>query len=233
MNALAFSIVYDTWAAPEAINEMRPDVVFVATGGIAHTEILEQGNDLLVSGWDVIAGDVKPGKDVLIFDDVGDHVALQAAEVIAKTGARVELMSPDRLIAPDVMGMNLTPYMREIVDLDVTFSVAKRLLSVSRKDDLLEATLSSDYKEDMVLHRTYDQIVVNHGTVPLDDLYFSLRPTSSNGGEVDYDALIAGRPQTVLNNPDGDFQLFRIGDAVSGRNIHAAVYDSLRFGKCI
>ena len=54
---------------------------------------------------------------------------------------------------------------------------------------------------------------------------------SVNLGEVDYDALIAGRPQAVVRNPDGRFRLFRIGDAVASRNIHAAVYDGLRLAK--
>jgi hypothetical protein len=70
--------------------------------------------------------------------------------------------------------------------------------------------------------------VVNHGTLPLDDLYHDLRPFSRNGGAVDHDALIAGRPQALDVNADGAFQLFRIGDAVSSRNIHAAVHDALR-----
>ena len=37
--------------------------------------------------------------------------------------------------------------------------------------------------------------------------------------------------QAVATNPDGAFQLFRIGDAVSARNIHAAIYDALRLVK--
>ena len=46
-------------------------------------------------------------------------------------------------------------------------------------------------------------------------------------------ALIAGRPQALLNNPAGQYQLFRIGDAVAGRNIHAAIYDARRLCKDI
>ena len=42
---------------------------------------------------------------------------------------------------------------------------------------------------------------------------------------------MAGRPQTRAATPNGAFQLFRIGDAVAGRNIHAAVYDALRLVK--
>ena len=76
-------------------------------------------------------------------------------------------------------------------------------------------------------------IVVEHGAVPVDDLYFELKEGSVNRGEVDYDALIAGRPQTVRSNPGGGYRLFRIGDAVASRNIHAAVYDAIRLMKDI
>ena len=75
--------------------------------------------------------------------------------------------------------------------------------------------------------------MVNHGTRPLDELYFELRDGSSNHGEVDYEALIAGRPQTVIRNPQGAYQLFRIGDAVAARNTHAAIYDALRLCKVL
>jgi|TARA_B100000315_G_scaffold146965_1_gene135977 hypothetical protein len=37
--------------------------------------------------------------------------------------------------------------------------------------------------------------------------------------------------QAIANNPDGAYQLFRIGDAVASRDIHAAIYDALRLMK--
>ena len=104
--------------------------MIVATGGLPHTEVLTRGNDLVVSAWDIISGDVKPGQSVLVYDDAGDHAALQAAEIIAATGAQVEIMTPDRTFAPDVMAMNLVPYMRSLQDKDVTFTVTYRLKSV-------------------------------------------------------------------------------------------------------
>jgi hypothetical protein len=76
-----------------------------------------------------------------------------------------------------------------------------------------------------------DQVVVNHGTLPLEDLYFDLKPMSTNEGSVNYTDLIAGKPQTVQSNKGGKFQLFRIGDAISARNTHAAIYDALRLAK--
>jgi hypothetical protein len=67
--------------------------------------------------------------------------------------------------------------------------------------------------------------------VPLCDVYLDLRKYASNGGAVDYQALIDGKPQSIRSNPNGKFQLFRIGDAVSARNTHAAIYDALRLMK--
>jgi NADPH-dependent 2,4-dienoyl-CoA reductase/sulfur reductase-like enzyme len=79
--------------------------------------------------------------------------------------------------------------------------------------------------------RLVDQVIVENGTAPLADLYFGLKELSQNRGDVDYEALAAGRPQNIASNPAGRFVLFRIGDAVASRNIHAAIYDALRLVK--
>ena len=89
------------------------------------------------------------------------------------------------------------------------------------------AVIGSDYS-DRIERRAVDQVVIEHGTLPLDDLYFDLKPLSRNLGAVDIDALKTGREQALAGNPAGAFQLFRIGDAVASRNIHAAIYDALR-----
>ncbi|MDH4481115.1 MAG: NADH:flavin oxidoreductase [Rhodoferax sp.] len=226
---------FNTLADEASVLAERPDVVVIATGGLPHTEVLATGNELVVSAWDILGGDVKPGQDVLLFDDAGDHSALQAAEVIAQSGARLEVATPDRTFAPEVMAMNLVPYMRSLQKLDVTFTVTFRLQSVARHpthSGKLLAVLGSDYGG-VRKERVVDQVVVNHGTLPLEDLYFALKPHSSNLGAVDYGALIAGQAQTVASNPAGSFQLFRIGDAVAARNTHAAVLDGLRLARAL
>ncbi|MBD8874921.1 NADH:flavin oxidoreductase [Roseibium polysiphoniae] len=212
--------------------EDDPDVIVIATGGLPHTEVLQSGNELVVSAWDILSGDVKPGSNVLVYDDAGDHSGLMAAEKIAATGAKVEIMTPDRSFAPEVMAMNLVPYMRSLQKLDTTFTVTWRLQSASRDGNELLAEVGSDYG-DFTRQRRLDQIVVNHGTRPLDELYFELRPGASNLGEVDYQSLIDSAAQTVSSNPDGSYQLFRIGDAVAARNTHAAVYDGLRLARTL
>ncbi|MBW9118160.1 NADH:flavin oxidoreductase [Rhizobium cauense] len=223
---------FNTWAEAETITAENPDVVIIATGGLPHTDVLKKGNELVVSSWDIISGDVKPGSNVLVFDDAGDHAGLQAAEFLAKAGAKVEIMTPDRSFAPEVMAMNLVPYMRSLQKRDVTFTVTFRLESAERNGNQIVARVGSDYGG-VEKERVVDQIVVNHGTIPLDELYFELKPLSRNLGETSYDQLLAGQPQSVIRNPEGQFQLFRIGDAVAARNTHAAIYDGLRIAKDI
>jgi 2,4-dienoyl-CoA reductase-like NADH-dependent reductase (Old Yellow Enzyme family)/thioredoxin reductase len=227
------SFRFNTLADLSTVLAEKPDVVIIATGGLPHTEVLSAGNDLVVSAWDILSGDAKPGKNVLLYDDAGDHAALQAADVIAHTGATLEVMTPDRSFSPEVMAMNLVPYMRSLQKLDVTFTVTFRLESVERhptQTGKLLAVLGSDYGG-VRKERVVDQVVVNHGTLPLEDLYFDLKPMSSNEGAVNYTDLIAGKPQAVQSNKGGKFQLFRIGDAISARNTHAAIYDALRLSK--
>ena len=223
---------FNTWAEAADVTALNPDVVIVATGGMPNTELYESGQEVqnVVTSWDIIAGDVKPAQNVLIYDESGDHPALQAAEIAANSGSTVEIMTPDRTFAPDIMAMNLVPYMRSLQDKDVTFTVTRRLLDVVRSGNKLTATIGTDYS-DHSDEREYDQVVVNYGTLPLDELYFDLKPLSSNEGAVDQDALIAGEVQTIKRNDTGAFQLFRIGDAVSARNTHAAIYDALRLVK--
>ncbi|MCB1391449.1 MAG: NADH:flavin oxidoreductase [Rhodobacteraceae bacterium] len=218
---------FNTYAEAADVLAEDPDVVIVATGGLPFTDVLRDGNDLVVSAWDILSGDVKPGQAVLVFDDAGDHVGLQAAEVIAATGAKVEVMTPDRSFAPEVMGMNLVPYMRALQPYRVRMTIAQRLLSVHRDQNHLRAVVGSDYG-DTLRERLVDQVVINHGTRPLDDLYFALRPQSMNLGAVDHEQLVAQQPQTIAPNPGGRFRLWRIGDAVSSRNTHAAIHDALR-----
>ncbi|ROU03686.1 NADH:flavin oxidoreductase [Histidinibacterium lentulum] len=219
------SFRFNSFADADAVLADSPDIVIVATGGLPHTEVLADGNDLVVSAWDILSGDAKPGENVLIYDDAGDYPALQAAEKIALTGARVEIVTRDRTLVPEVMAMSLTPSLRILQTLDVTFTPTWRLDAVQRDGNRLIATMGSDYGA-MTRRRQVDQVVVNHGTRPLDDLYFDLRDGSANKGAVDYEDLIARRPQP--RGGAGDYSLYRIGDAVAARNTHAAVYDALR-----
>lgn len=230
LERLGADVRYDTYADESAVAALHPDVVIIATGGQAQLPPLESGDDLVVSSWEILSGEVKPAANVLLFDDNGAHPGMSAAEVIVGTGSRLEFVTPERFFAPEVGGMNHVPYARAFHQADVRITINTRLLAVRRDGARLVAVLGSDYSPERV-ERIVDQVVVEYGTAPTADLYFELKAQSSNRGAVDYGALMQGRPQALCPNPDGTFQLFRIGDAVSARNIHAAIYDALRLCK--
>ncbi len=223
---------FGAFADASTVLAEEPDVVVVATGGLPNTEFLRVGGDLVADTWDVMAGTVHPQGRVLVYDDSGAEPALDAAELLAGRGATVELVTPERTLAPDVGSMNSPAYLRAFAEHDVTVTLARRLTAVRREKGGLVALLTSDYS-DVEVERHVDHVVVEHGTLPNDELYLDLVPHSTNAGAVDHAALLAVRPQQVSTNPDAGFQLFRIGDAVASRNIHAAVYDALRLCSAI
>ncbi len=220
-----FNIVADK----QDILEENPDTTIIATGGMPNLELFETKKDIenVYTSWDIISGDIKLAENILIYDEAGDHTAMQSAEIAVKKGSKVEFMTPDRLISSEIMGMNLTPYLKNLQN-KITYSIAKRLLDVSLSGNKLSALIGSDYDENFKYNSIYDQVFLNYGTKPLDELYFNLIPYSNNGGEVDYNKFINGEEQNIIKNKDNKFNLFRIGDAVSSRNIHAAIYDALR-----
>lgn len=217
---------FNTYAEAADVTALAPDVVIVATGGLPNTEIVP-GAAYAVSGWDILAGDVKPAERVLLYDDNAAHPGLAAAELIALSGSALEIVTPERYFAAEIGGLNHVKYAECFDENGVRITINKRLKSIEKDGNALTAIIGSDYSERLE-RRPVDQIVIEHGTLPMEDLYYDLKPLSTNLGAVDTAALIGGRAQTLNKNNDGAFQLFRIGDAVSSRNIHAAIYDALR-----
>src|SRR5688572_21661109 len=192
LERLGVEIRYDSWAEADEVQALSPDVVIVATGGVPQNPPLEAGDNLVTSSWDIVAGAVKPAENVLLYDDNGGHQGMTAAELIANSGARLELLSPERFFAPEMGGMNHVPYMRAFHEKGVTITINTRLHAVRREGNQLVATLSSDFADGWRSERRVDQVVVEHGTLPLDDLYLSLKPLSKNSGAVDYERLVEG-----------------------------------------
>ncbi|MBX3566889.1 MAG: NADH:flavin oxidoreductase [Rhizobiaceae bacterium] len=229
LERLGVEMRYDIWAEEADVASLSPDVAVIATGGLPQTPPLEAGEDLLVSSWDILSGAVKPAENVLLYDDNGGHQGMGAAEFIANAGSRLELVSPERFFAPEMGGMNHVPYMRTFQDKGVRITINTRLKSLRRDGNRLVATLGSDFSKSYREERPVDQVVAEHGTAPLDELYLALKPHSRNLGAVDYDRLVTGGDIFPDTNAAGAFTLLRIGDAVASRNIHAAIYDGIRF----
>lgn len=218
---------FNTYAeAPDVLAE-NPDIVVIATGGLPNAGRIRFGAELATSPWDVLAGQVPVAPEVLLFDDHGAHEGLTLAEFAVNQGARLEYVSPERVAGIDVGGLNYPAYYKALYAAKATFLLNHRLKGIRRDGNKLVAVLTNDYDKSET-ERRIDQVIAEHGTLPAAEVYFSLKELSSNRGEVDVEAFIANRQQAVARNRAGSFQLFRVGDAVSSRNIHAALYESLR-----
>ena len=226
---LGVTMHLNRYAEAEEVLAERPDVVVVATGGVPNVEWVE-GAEHVVSVWDVLGGQVEPGAEVLVFDDHGDHQGPSVVDFLASRGSAVELATPDRMSAHEVGATNFPAYLRSFYSMGVKLTPDRRLRSVEREGNRLRAVLRNEYS-DAEEARVVDQVVVEHGTLPAAEVFHALAPLARNGGTLDVEALIAGRAQDLDTNPEGGFMLFRVGDAVASRNIHAAIYDSLRLCK--
>jgi N-methyl-L-proline demethylase len=227
---LGVDVRYDVLAEGSDVTALEPDVVIVATGGLPQLPDIAEGAERVVTSWDVLGGDVKPVGEVLFFDDNGTHSALSAAELIARSGARLEIVTPERMLGIDIGGMNHVPYARAFNETDTRITLNQRVHAVRPEQGRLCVEIGSDHSPHLSV-RHVDWVVADHGTAATADLYFELKAQSTNLGAVDYGALLEGRSQSLTKNPDARFQLFRIGDAVASRNIHAAVFDALRLVK--
>ena len=232
LDRLGVEIIYDHIAEQEDISALNPDVVIVATGGLPQMPPLEKGVELAVTSWDVLSGEVIPQGNVLLYDDNGTHSALSTAEIIAQSGADLEIVTPERTLGVEIGGVNHVPYARTFNETETRVTLNQRVMSASKENDRLVVELGSDHSSHRST-REVDYLVVDHGTLPNADLYLELKSLSCNQGEIDHNALLNGQPQPCFEDEQESFALYRIGDAVANRNIHAAIYDALRLMKDI
>ncbi|WP_374383348.1 FAD-dependent oxidoreductase [Dongia sp.] len=221
---------FNTFAEGSDIAAEKPDIVIVATGGTPNTAPFAEGGELALSTWDVLSGQVALSDDIILYDDESGHEALSTAEYLTSKGIKFEIVTPERMVGAEVGGLNYPAYYKAFYQGDVKVTLNLRMKKIAKVGNQLVASLHNPYDKSTVERRA-QQIIVAHGNLPADAVYFDLKEQSVNRGEIDIDAFIDGRPQTLKSNAAGSFQLFRIGDAVAARNIHAAIYDGLRLCK--
>jgi 2,4-dienoyl-CoA reductase-like NADH-dependent reductase (Old Yellow Enzyme family) len=223
---LGVDLRLETEATADLIRAEKPNIVILATGGepsLGH----HAGAELAVSTWDVLLGRVDCTGTVLLYDETGQHQAPSTAEALARKGCLVELATHDRMAAEEVGTTNQPVHLRELYRLGVVMSPNLALTEIYKENNRLVAVLRNTMTGEAE-ERLADHIVVEFGTLPARGLFDALKPHANNHGQTDLSALVAGRAQPW----DGDgFALYRVGDALAGRNIHAAIYDSLRLCK--
>ncbi|MGB5706949.1 MAG: NADH:flavin oxidoreductase [Arenicellales bacterium] len=217
---LGVDIRWNTLADVDIVLTQNPEIVIIATGGLPDTEIVP-GAEVCISTWDALNGAPLSG-NVLVYDDHGQHQGASTVDQIAGSNLDVELVTPDRHACAEMGASNFPMYGSRFHHKQVKVTPDFRLIRIEPGSDKHLAVFENDFGAGEFMERRVDHIIVEHGSVPNDELYQLLRPKSGNDGITDYETLLSGRPQ-----PDVDgFALYRVGDAVASRNIHAAILDS-------
>ena len=233
---LGVEVLLNRYLEAEAAARAAADVVIVATGGVPDLDWID-GARHCTNAWDVLGGAVRPAAASIVWDGTGRHTALSAAEKLRLAGSEVAFFGLDDQLAMEMSFAERVIWRRRACELGIEPKLDRRLERVERRGNRLHVEFRHELTGALESHQT-DQLVVEHGTRPVDALFRELRKRASNRGVVDLRALTEGRPQPGAGGSAGagagvgagagDFQLFRIGDAVASRNIHAAVLDAFR-----
>ena len=226
LERLGVAIQTNTFAETEDVVSENPDVVIIATGGVPDLEWID-GYEHVTSAWDFITNGMMISGDVIVYDGTGRHPALQCAEKSALSGINTHLICIDGEIANELTYAERAIWKQKMYQLNVTITQDHHLTQVHKSKNRLLASFINE-TTGKVTSMEADHVVVEHGTIPEENLYHELRCRSKNNGVTDLDALIAGKKQPNALKHKGTFELHRIGDAVASRNIAAAVYDALR-----
>ena len=226
VNHLGVDIRWNTLADEEMVLAEQPDVIINATGGLPDTDFVP-GGDVCISTWDALNAHGLQGK-VLVYDDHGQHQGASTVDHLSEQGLQVELVTPDRHACAEMGSSNFPNYIGRFNKKSVVVKPNFRLQQVEAEGNGYLATFQHDSGGELMQCKA-DVIVVEHGTIPNDDLYQSLRHHSVNDGVTDYPSLLDSVPQPYgAKNPETGVLLYRVGDSVASRNIHAAILDARR-----
>lgn len=228
LRKLGVRMEFGRYAEAADVLALAPDVAIVATGGAPDFNWLD-GAEHCVSVWDVIAGTAPLADETIVYDGTGRHPAPQAAELALQAGKRLQFVSLDAQIAQELTYPERVMWKKRMYELGAATLFDHEIVRVEKRGNRVLATFRNLASEALV-ERSADQILIEYGVRPVDDVYQALRASSANDGVTDIDALLAIRPQPTRG---AGFELHRIGDCVASRNVHAAVLDALRLCRAL
>jgi 2,4-dienoyl-CoA reductase-like NADH-dependent reductase (Old Yellow Enzyme family) len=204
----------------------QPSAVIIATGGLPDTDWLD-GAEHCTTVWEMLVDASRAKDDVLVYDGTGRHQAVSCALHLAELGREVQFVTIDEYVGMEMEYPSRTIYRKRFAENGVRVTTDSALVRVRPSGNRLVATFRHELTG-ATAELIASQVVIEHGTVPMTELFDALRTASANGGITDIEALLDRQPQLASPPPVGAFELHRIGDAVTSRNVHGAIYDALR-----
>ena len=170
-----------------------------------------------------------PAKDyVLIYDETGRQAAVSCALHLARMGRVVTLATADDTLAVETPYPDRLSFRKRASQLGIRVIGDLRLVKAARQGNGITARFRHELTG-AETEMTAAQLIVERGTVPMEDVYQDLRARSANNGVTDI-ALMTGARTQGDDRPQlaGSFVLHRIGDAVASRDIYSSIYEAYR-----
>ncbi len=224
LDLLDVDVRLNTYVEATEVLAESPDIVIVATGGLPNLDWLD-GAELCTSVWDALAGGATLGDSVIVYDGTGRHAAPTIAERAEQAGSSIEYIMLDDIPAKELTYAERVIWKKRFAEKGIEPRGEYGPPAVERSGNMLMATFVHELTGE-TLRLEADTVVVETGTVPADGIFHDLRASAVNDGVMDFNALTKGVPQPA---PKAEgLTLFRIGDALSSRDVAAAMFDALR-----
>ena len=227
LEKLGVAVRLNVYAEPGDVTALNPDAVVIATGGLPDLDWIP-GAEHVTSAWDALTEDPPANAEVVIWDGTGRHSASTCAERLAAAGCAVQMIALDDQTGAELAYAERVFWKKRLYEQSIPITFDSRLLRVEQRGNRLAAIFQNEYTE-TDFEMEADRIVVEHGTLPLNEVFDALIDGSSNSGVTDPAALIEAAPQ----KRNGGYELHRIGDAAVSRNIAAATYDAYRLARAL
>lgn len=192
-------------ATPDLVLAEKPDAVVIATGSTPDRYALPGADGPEVADvTDILSGEVKPGKRVVVIDRLGFHEATSVSEYMAEQGCQVEVITPTLYVGQDLgITLDLENWYRRARQLNITCTPNHSPLSI--QDGVVTAL--HNYSGQMINFDKADTVVLAVHRKADSQLYQDLK------GKV--------------------AELHRVGDAVAPRRAHAAIIEGEKAGRVL
>jgi 2,4-dienoyl-CoA reductase (NADPH2) len=192
-------------ATAETVLAEKPDAVVIATGSLVDRSAIPGADGPEVADViDILSGEIKPGKKVLVVDRLGFHEATSVAEYLAEQGCQVEVVTPTLYVGQDLsVTLDLENWYRQARHLGIRCTPNHSVLSISEG----VVTALHNYSGQMVSFDKVDTVVLAIQRKVEISLYEALKGKIS--------------------------ELYRIGDCVAPRRAHAAIVEGEKAGRAI
>ena len=223
---LGVEVRLNAYVEADDIASLMPEVVVVATGGRPNLDGLDGGEHCL-STWDALSNPVpNPGK-LVVFDGTGRMPAALSAERYSLQGHEVAFVTLDNQFGQEMGKTDQTLSRKGAYERRYDIHYDLQFHSVSRSANRLVAAFRNELTG-AIVKLDADHVIVERGTLPEGELFDALRNRATNKGVIDLQAYTAGAVQPDQASAKVGFELYRVGDAVTSRDIHSAIYDSAR-----